>query len=155
MLEDGDTERATGPSGSVSTELGRESALEAFVPRRRRTDIRDGSGVAETEPIGVARRRDAFFRRSLAIADVVAAAVTIVVGGALLEADLVNLGSLIGLPLIVFAAKTLGLYDRDELVIHKTTLNDAPKLFYVTTLFTLVYTVVQADLQDTTIATES
>ncbi len=55
----------------------------------------------------------------------------------------------------MFAAKTLGLYDRDELVIHKTTLNDAPKLFYLTTLFTLVYTVVQADLQDTTIATET
>ncbi len=45
--------------------------------------------------------------------------------------------------------------DRDELVVHKTTLNDAPKLFYVTTLFTLVYSVVQADLQDTTIATET
>ena len=84
-----------------------------------------------------------------------AASVAIVVGGALLAADLVNLGSLIGLPLIVLAAKTLGLYDRDELVIHKSTLSDAPKLFYVTTLFTLVYTVVQADLQNTTIATET
>ena len=84
-----------------------------------------------------------------------AATVAILVGGALLAADLVNLGSLIGLPLIVLAAKTLGLYDRDELVIHKSTLSDAPKLFYVTTLFTLVYTVVQADLQNTTIATET
>ncbi len=155
MLEDGDTERAIRPGASGSAELGRESALGAFVPRRRRTDIRDGSGIAETEPAGSTKRRDAFFRRSLALADVLAASFTIVVGGALLEADLVNFGSLIGLPLIVFAAKTLGLYDRDELVVHKTTLNDAPKLFYVTTLFTLVYSVVQADLQDTTIATET
>ena len=77
----------------------------------------------------------------------VAAGLAIVVGGALLAADLVNLGSLVGLPLVVIAAKTLGLYDRDELVIHKTTLNDAPKLFYLTTLFTLVYTVVQADIR--------
>jgi exopolysaccharide biosynthesis polyprenyl glycosylphosphotransferase len=155
MLGDGDTERAIRPGASGPAQLGRESALEAFVPRRRRTDIRDGGGIAETEPSESTKRRDAVFRRSLALADVLAASVTIVVGGALLEADLVNLGSLIGLPLIVFAAKTLGLYDRDELVVHKTTLNDAPKLFYVTTLFTLVYTVVQADLQDTTIATET
>src|SRR5688572_27871468 len=155
MLEDGDTERAARPGAAGPTRLGRESALEAFVPRRRRTDIRDGRGLAEREPSGIARRRDAVFRRSLALADVLAATVTIVVGGALLEADLVNVGSLIGLPLIVFAAKTLGLYDRDELVIHKTTLSDAPKLFYVTTLFTLVYTVVQADLQYKTIAFET
>jgi exopolysaccharide biosynthesis polyprenyl glycosylphosphotransferase len=155
MLEDWETERAARPGASVPTKLGRESALEAFVPRRRRTDIRDGRGIAETEPAGSAKWRDAVFRRSLALADLLAATVTIVVGGALLEADLVNLGSLVGLPLIVFAAKTLGLYDRDELVVHKTTLNDAPKLFYVTTLFTLVYTVIEADLQDTTIATET
>src|SRR5688572_12749270 len=155
MLEDGDTERAARPGAAGPTRLGRESALEAFVPRRRRTDIRDGRGLAEREPSGIARRRDAVFRRSLAVADALAAAVTIVVGGALLEADLVNLGSLVGLPLIVFAAKTLGLYDRDELVVHKTTLNDAPKLFYVTTLFTLVYTVVEADLQNTAIETET
>jgi exopolysaccharide biosynthesis polyprenyl glycosylphosphotransferase len=155
MFEEGDSDRVIRPGAAGPAELGRESALDAFVPRRRRTDIRDGSGIAETEPSKTTKRRDAFFRRSLALADVVAATFTIVVGGALLEADLVNLGSLIGLPLIVFAAKTLGLYDRDELVVHKTTLNDAPKLFYVTTLFTLVYTVAQADMQDTTIATET
>src|SRR5687768_2472481 len=155
MLEDGDTERAARAGATVPTQLGRESALEAFVPRRRRTDIRDGRGLAEREPSRIARRRDAVFRRSLAVADALAAAVAIVVGGAMLEADLVNSGSLVGLPLIVLAAKTLGLYDRDELVIHKMTLSDAPKLFYVTTLFTLVYTVVQADLQNTTIATET
>jgi exopolysaccharide biosynthesis polyprenyl glycosylphosphotransferase len=138
--------------GAHAVELGRSTALDAFVPRRRRTDI---GGIGEAAPSGNAARRDARFRRLLALADVLAAALAIVVGGALLAADLVNLGSLIGLPLIVFAAKTLGLYDRDELVIHKTTLNDAPKLFYVTTLFTLVYSVVQADMQNTTIATST
>jgi len=153
MLEDGE-QSATRPGASVPA-LGRDSALEGFVFRRRQTDTYDESGLAETAPSGSAARRDATFRRLLALADVLAASVAIVIGGALLEADLVNLGSLIGLPLIVLAAKTLGLYDRDELVIHKTTLNDAPKLFYVTTLFTLVYTVVQADLQETTIATET
>jgi len=154
MLEDRE-QQSPMPGAATPTELGRSSALEGFVPRRRRTDISDGSGIAETAPSGDAQRRDAVFRRLLALADVLAATLAVVVGGVLLEADLVNGGSIIAIPLIVFAAKTLGLYDRDELVIHKTTLNDAPKLFYVTTLFTLVYTVVQADLQDTTIATET
>ena len=154
MLEEGE-DRAVRSGASVPAELGRESALGAFVPRRRRTDIRDGSGFTETEPSGSAAQRDAVFRRLLAVADLFAASVAIVVGGALLAADLVNVWSLIGLPLIVLVAKTLGLYDRDELVIHKTTLSDAPKLFYVTTLFTLVYSVVQADMQNTTIATST
>ena len=155
MLQDGEEERPTRPSAQTPAELGRDSALGAFVPRRRRTDLGDGSGLAETESSGSAMRRDARFRRLLGLADVLAAATAIVVGGALVAADLVNVGSVVGLPLIVFAAKTLGLYDRDELVIHKTTLNDAPKLFYVTTLFTLVYSVVQADIQNTTIATST
>ena len=163
MLEGGEHGTTQGKRGAVRTtprsptELGRDSALHALgpSPRRRQTDTRDGSGLAETAPAGRAAQRDAVFRRLLALADVLAATLAIVVGGALLAADLVNLGSLVGLPLIVFAAKTVGLYDRDELVVHKTTLNDSPKLFYVTTLFTLVYTVVQADLQDTTIATET
>jgi exopolysaccharide biosynthesis polyprenyl glycosylphosphotransferase len=141
--------------GADPIELGRSTALDAFVPRRRRTDIGEGAAISEPAPSGNAKRRDARFRRLLALADVLAAALAILIGGALLPADLVNSWSLIGLPLIVFAAKTLGLYDRDELVIHKTTLNDAPKLFYVTTLFTLVYSVVQADMQNTTIATST
>jgi exopolysaccharide biosynthesis polyprenyl glycosylphosphotransferase len=155
MLEEGDQEGATRSGAFVPAGLGRDSALEAFVPRRRRTDNRDSAGIEEIAPSGTAKRRDAVFRRLLALADVLAASVAIVVGGVLLAADLVNVYSLVGLPLIVFAAKTLGLYDRDELVVHKTTLNDAPKLFYVTTLFTLVYTVVQADMQETTIATQT
>ena len=154
MLNEGQ-ERAVRPIEAARATLGRDSALDSFLPRRRRTDIRDGSRVTEAAPSGTAARRDWLFRRLLALADILAAAVAIVVGGALLAADLVNLGSLVGLPLVVIAAKTLGLYDRDELVLHKTTLNDAPKLFYLTTLFTLVYTVVQADLQDTMIATET
>ena len=152
---DGGQAHAVGSNPAPPAELGRASALDGFTPQRRRTDIRDGQGVAEATPSGTAARRDSVFRRLLALADVLAATVAILVGGALLAADLVNLGSIVGLPLIVLAAKTLGLYDRDELVIHKMTLSDAPKLFYVTTLFTLVYTVVQADLQNTTIATET
>ena len=154
MFEEGAQGRVTSAS-PAATKLGRDTALESLGPRRRHTDIHDGRGVAETEPSGRAAKRDALFRRLLAVADLTAATFAIVVGGALLAADLVNVGSLIGLPLVVLSAKAMGLYDRDELVIHKTTLNDAPKLFYLTTVFTLVYTVAQADLQNTTIAAQT
>jgi exopolysaccharide biosynthesis polyprenyl glycosylphosphotransferase len=45
---------------------------------------------------------------------------------------------LLGLPLVVLGAKIFGLYDRDEAVIRKTTLDEAPKLFQVATLCALV-----------------
>ena len=42
-----------------------------------------------------------------------------------------------GLPLIVLGAKLFGLYDRDDAVIRKTTLDEAPKLFQLATLCAL------------------
>jgi exopolysaccharide biosynthesis polyprenyl glycosylphosphotransferase len=44
---------------------------------------------------------------------------------------------LVVFPALVLAAKLNGLYDRDELVVRKTTLDEAPGLFQVATLFTL------------------
>ena len=41
------------------------------------------------------------------------------------------------LPLFVLLAKTAGLYDRDQFVLHKTTLNEAPVLVAVTSIFVL------------------
>jgi exopolysaccharide biosynthesis polyprenyl glycosylphosphotransferase len=43
-----------------------------------------------------------------------------------------------GLPLVVVISKILGLYDRDELVLRKSTLDEAPELFELATLFSLV-----------------
>jgi exopolysaccharide biosynthesis polyprenyl glycosylphosphotransferase len=40
-------------------------------------------------------------------------------------------------PALVLTSKVSGLYDRDELVLRKTTLDEAPALFHVATLFTL------------------
>lgn len=40
--------------------------------------------------------------------------------------------------LLVASAKLAGLYDRDETLLHKTTLEEAPKLFYLASMCTLV-----------------
>lgn len=52
-----------------------------------------------------------------------------------------------GVPVVVVIAKVLGLYDRDELVVRKSTLDEAPKVFQLATLFTLVVSIGQARLQ--------
>ena len=48
------------------------------------------------------------------------------------------------LPLYALLAKAGGLYDRDQFILHKTTLDEAPALLAVAALFTIVIEGVQA-----------
>ena len=48
------------------------------------------------------------------------------------------------LPLYALLAKAGGLYDRDQFILHKTTLDEAPALLAVAALFTIVIEAVQA-----------
>jgi exopolysaccharide biosynthesis polyprenyl glycosylphosphotransferase len=89
-------------------------------------------------------RRDATFRRLLALADLVAVSsavllCVVVIGGRSLEAV-----ALLALPLVVVAGKLLGIYDRDELVINKATIDEAPRLFQLATLNALLFSLLQA-----------
>jgi exopolysaccharide biosynthesis polyprenyl glycosylphosphotransferase len=83
-------------------------------------------------------KRDRRFRRSLALADVVSAWLTVLAAALLFGA--VTLGAaLVVAPLaVVTAAKLLGLYDRDEVLLRKTTLDEAPGIFQVSTLIAIV-----------------
>lgn len=99
-----------------------------------------GLGVGHESPLEgkgtrVNLRRDQLFRRSLLIADMAAFVVAVMVLSQLFSRSprltWVGVWGLLGLFL---GAKVLGLYDRDEAVLHKTTLDEAPKLFHVATL---------------------
>jgi exopolysaccharide biosynthesis polyprenyl glycosylphosphotransferase len=88
------------------------------------------------------KRRDAIFRRSLALADLVAITtaallVTAVAGRALQPV------ALLGLPLVVLAGKLFGSYDRDELIVNKATIDEAPRLFHLATLYTLLFALLE------------
>ena len=90
-------------------------------------------------------RRDSIFRRSLAVADLVAAAMAallcvVVVGHRALEPV-----ALLALPLVVLAGKLVGVYDRDELLVNKATIDEAPRLFQLATLNALLFSVFQGD----------
>jgi len=84
-------------------------------------------------------RRDALFRRALVLADVVA-----VVGAFLLTVALSRRSvqltwvGVAAVPILVVGAKIAGLYDRDETLLRKTTLDEAPRLFELATLCALV-----------------
>jgi exopolysaccharide biosynthesis polyprenyl glycosylphosphotransferase len=83
-------------------------------------------------------RRERYYRRSLACADACAAAVSVLVtmvwfGGYGLRPEF-----LLVMPLIVIVAKLESLYDHDELVIRKSTLDEFPRLLNLATLFALL-----------------
>ncbi len=105
--------------------------------RRRITGARDARPVES----GLARElsRESLFRRALLAADVVAIVGAFVVLAAIsVRALQLTWVSVCGLLTLLLGAKVLGLYDRDDVLLHKTTLDEAPKLFQVATLGALV-----------------
>ena len=83
-------------------------------------------------------RRDAIYRRALALADVASAAIAVLIGVPILGNDALNPVALLALPLVLVVGKITGLYDRDEHLIKKTTLDEVPALFWVATLYALL-----------------
>jgi exopolysaccharide biosynthesis polyprenyl glycosylphosphotransferase len=83
--------------------------------------------------------RDSIFRRMLMVADVLA-----IVGAFVCTISLssrsqqLTWASIAGIPILLIGAKISGLYDRDDSLLRKTTLEEAPKLFQVATLCALV-----------------
>jgi exopolysaccharide biosynthesis polyprenyl glycosylphosphotransferase len=131
----------------MSVETGSGSEV-ASVPWASSSSLRGSrgflGGAARRFPVSTGAaclRRDALFRRSLLVADVVAIVTTLVLTVAL-SSNRVPLHltweSIAGIPILLVGAKLLGLYDRDETLLRKTTLDEAPKLFQLATLSTLV-----------------
>jgi exopolysaccharide biosynthesis polyprenyl glycosylphosphotransferase len=100
--------------------------------------LRTALAIADEQGARAAERRDALYRRALAGADVFAAAFAAILCVSVIGDDALKLEALVALPVIVLMGKIIGLYDRDEVVIRKTTLEEAPKLFQLATLYALV-----------------
>lgn len=80
-------------------------------------------------------RRDSTYRRLLGVADLLAAASAIVVTGSIFGG--VSLSLFAALVVLIPAAKMSGLYDRDEYVLNKTTLDEVPKLLTLSLIFVI------------------
>jgi exopolysaccharide biosynthesis polyprenyl glycosylphosphotransferase len=110
-------------------------AAPALVRNLRRLP-RPGSFTEGDRPEATLRR-DAVYRRSLVLVDM-AAAVTAIAVVASLRTDPIHAGILLIVPLVVLLSKVAGLYERDQLVLRKTTLEETPGLLQLATLCTLL-----------------
>jgi len=84
-----------------------------------------------------AQSRDALFRRMLALIDVVgayAALMFVLLAGG--EVGLRPAAALLA-PLVLLASKGIGLYDRDQHTLHKTTLDELPSIFQLSVFFVI------------------
>jgi exopolysaccharide biosynthesis polyprenyl glycosylphosphotransferase len=88
-------------------------------------------------------RREATFRRSLAIADVVAAAAAVVLCVTVASHRALAPLALLALALVPLAGKLFGVYDRDELLVNKATIDEAPRLFQLATLYALLFSILE------------
>jgi exopolysaccharide biosynthesis polyprenyl glycosylphosphotransferase len=103
--------------------------------RRRPTPLQ----ITEARGPAASMRRDALFRRTLLVADTVAIVGAFVLTVMLSSRSLqLTWAGIVGVPILLVGAKLLGLYDRDETLLRKTTLDEAPKLFQAATLCALV-----------------
>jgi exopolysaccharide biosynthesis polyprenyl glycosylphosphotransferase len=112
---------------------GRERAAE-----RPLWDDRRASHTPESAAERHSAPRDARYRRFLAVADIFAAACALALSIQIFGDDQLRIATILGLPLVVLVSKIIGLYDRDELLLSKSTVDEVPKLFTLAAVYTLV-----------------
>ena len=125
---------------AADTTLGNGRAAGALVaPRDQRLQIIDYGEPGLSSP----QRRASLHRRLLAAADMAAATLSLILVLSLLGADRPGLVALAGMPLLVVLFKIAGLYDRDQVRLVRSTLDEAPTLVLLTGLYVLTVTILQ------------
>jgi exopolysaccharide biosynthesis polyprenyl glycosylphosphotransferase len=127
---DPDVQRAGSPRFRHRSGRFRPVALEAAEARAR-------IPILEGRPRERTRVREGLQRRALMLADVLAVALALALALNAVGEPPSAVLLFLSLPAIVVINKAAGLYDRDELVLHKTTLEEAPALLQIAGLFSL------------------
>ena len=129
------------PAAPKSGQGGRNGAR--FARAARASSVRLVSPEAGIPEGGVGvdvAARDRLRRRVLALSDIGSVGLALLVAIVLLgRGDRLQIWVLGAIPLIVLINKAAGLYDRDEHVLNRGTLDEAPTLFQSATLFTLAF----------------
>ncbi len=98
----------------------------------------EGSEVAEGRSAPYSAFRDSLYHRLLAAGDLIAATAAFLVATRVLGHESLDVWAVLAILMLVPVCKLAGLYDRDEHLIHKTTLDEAPAVFRVAVLYTLL-----------------
>jgi exopolysaccharide biosynthesis polyprenyl glycosylphosphotransferase len=144
------------PHGSVNTAVDEERAVSELGPFRARLTLApDAPTALRIDPdvllegdgrIASVVWHDALNRRLLALGDIAAASVALVVLLNVFGQRRVAALALAGIALLLFLFKVSGLYDRDELRLVHSTLDEVPLLAQVTGLFALGLAILQSIL---------
>jgi exopolysaccharide biosynthesis polyprenyl glycosylphosphotransferase len=94
--------------------------------------------LGEAPSRGAVAKRERLYRNLLCYADALAAITALYLAVSVFGDDDVRGASLLVMPIAVIASKLMRLYERDELVLKKTTLEECPALFQLSSLFALV-----------------
>jgi exopolysaccharide biosynthesis polyprenyl glycosylphosphotransferase len=113
-----------------------QAGLESDRPPERRVAM-SLAGTPAPSARSAVRGREAIRRRALAVSDVLSAALALFVGLEVLAGAELKALALLALPLVTLGSKLIGLYDRDDFVLHKSSLEEAPRLFQLSALFAL------------------
>jgi exopolysaccharide biosynthesis polyprenyl glycosylphosphotransferase len=132
------------------------SRTRTWVGSRRRGGSRDGGGsdlhadispVWEVLPRGhqevgerpAVLQRDSLLRRGLGLVDLIAALAALLIVINVIDAGRVHLalGAILIVPFVLLAGKVIGLYDRDQHLLRKTTIDETPSIFYLAVLYSL------------------
>jgi exopolysaccharide biosynthesis polyprenyl glycosylphosphotransferase len=108
------------------------------LPVGRSLPLRRPAAITEGSPQGAVSIREGLYRRSLALADALAAVLALVVVVAWDAGAGLQPWVLLAMPVAVLVNKIGGLYERDELVLKKTTLDETPALLQISGLFALI-----------------
>jgi len=104
----------------------------------------DGPAIRELEPVPVTPerpeqlRRDARYRYLLLLADALACSIGVVIAASLGKTTQVTIQSALLVVLAPAMAKVLGLYDRDQARIRKSTLDELPALIQLAALLSFL-----------------
>ena len=106
----------------------------------------DRAGKATGYPVRL--RRNAFFKRALILVDVLGACAALAFAVLVVGQGSVHmrLAAILVAPFVVLASKVIGLYDRDEDVVHKTTIEEAPSILHLAVLYALTVWLLEAVL---------
>ena len=129
-------ELAPRPSGRFrrATDLGPDTALS------HRDDYYAICDIPEV------LQREARFRRPLIAADAIAAALAVFVAALISGTAPAGPSAALAIPLVVLLAKLHGLYERDAVLVHKSTLDEIPSIFHLGALATLALWLLEAPL---------
>jgi exopolysaccharide biosynthesis polyprenyl glycosylphosphotransferase len=101
------------------------------------TDDEPQPVVSETKRFARVKR-DAVYRRLLAVADALAATCALLFSMLVAGNHHPRIAMLATVPLIIIVSKLIGAYDGEDLLVRKSTLDEAPVLFQLATLCALI-----------------